>query len=300
MEKKTFGTFLAQGAAGNAIATYVVLIGLVFYAPGMSSVIVVVLLPFYLLAAGIIGVPLGGFVWLAGRLFDRRLTILPRAAIGIVLPTLIVIVVSLAYGVMVDWKLLLGSISASLAYSLPATLVAGSRFHPLRTIVFGLPHPTTGRDFVSGFSFLPALMLRVGSLFGLLASALYMACLVAGVPGWGIRADFEAFLATSVAILYFAVTALVSFTSQRKFVVAATAGLANLPLLIWALDRNRYMNVETGFLAFVVWVFIYLWVLFVAGRMISSQEKIIERYQRTRILPLTLWEIQIRHALNRW
>ena len=300
MEKKSLGNFLGQGAAGNAIATYVVLIGLLFYTPGTSSVIVVALLPFYLLAAGIIGVPLGGFVWLAGWLFDRPLSILARAVIGIVLPTSIVIVVSLAYGVMVDWKLFLGSISASLAYSLPATLVAGSRFHPLRTIVFGLPQSTTSRDFASGFSFPPALMLRVGSLFGLLASVLYMVCLVAGTPGWGIRADDEAFLATSVTILYFAATALVSFTSTGKVLVAATVVLANLPLVIWALDRNRYMNVGTGFLAFVVWVFSYLWVLFVAGRMISSQGKTTKRNQRTRILPLTLWEIQIRHALNRW
>lgn len=300
MEKKSFGTFLAQGAAGNAIATYVVLFGLVFYAP-MSSVFVVVVLPLYLFVAGIIGALIGGFVWLAGWLFDRQPNMMTRVVIGIVLPTSIVIVFCLVYGLVVDSMLVLGSISACLAYSLPATLVAGSKFNPLRTIVFGSSQSNSNHDFASGFSFPPALMLRVGSLLGLLASVLYLACLVSGgTPGWGIRADDEAFMATTVVILYFLATAMVSFTSPRKFLAAVTGVFVNAPLVIWALDPDRYASVGTGFLAFVVWVFMYVWVLLIVGRMLSSSVKTEQRGHGTRILPLTLWEIQIRHALNRW
>lgn len=280
---------------------YVYVIAAVLYQPNGYNFLYMVAVPIYLFAIGSGGAVVGGVVWLAGWLLKRRLGVLPRAAVGIIIATLFVAVFSLWQEFIVDWRLLERSLISGSLLGLPAALMAGSRFHPLRSIVFGSLGATSFRDFGDWFSFPPALLLRVGSLFGLFESFLFMACLVSSAEaGWGIDASGENLAGTIVAILYFTASAVVSFTLPPKPLLLAFAALINAPLAIWTLDPLRYTNTDSEFLTVLVWVFIFLWVLLVVGRMISTDHKTEPSSQTVRFFPLTMLEIEIRQALNRW
>jgi hypothetical protein len=301
MNKPRFGTFLAQGAAGNAIVIYLSLIAVVFYYPNGYNFFLMFLLPIYLIGMGIVGAVIGAVVWLAGRLHKRRLGVIARDGIGIVFPALLVAILTFRQGSIVDRQQLMIVIGSGWLVALPAALIAGSRFSPLRRIVFGSSRESARRDFGSGFSFPAALLLRFGSVFGLMESLLYLACLASSVRvGWGITYDGETFVATGLAVVYFAVSTFVSCASPRKRLLLATSVLINAPLAIWTLDPHRVTDGVKEAAAIIAWIFISLWVLFVGGRMISPDLKDPRRPRRPRILPLTLCEIQIRQALNRW
>ena len=301
MEKKTFGTLLAQGAAGNAMGGYVLVIAAVLYYPSAYNFLYMVVLPINLFWFGIVGVAMGGVVWLSGWLLRCGLGILLRATVGIIIPTLFVAAFSLWQESIVDWQLSGRLLIAGSFLGLPAALMAGSRFHPLRSIVVGPSGPPSSPDFVGGFSFLSGLLLRAGSLFGLLESLLFLAYLAPPASaGWGISAGRETLVGTFVAILYFTASVFVSFTSPRKSLLQVLAVLVNAPLAIWTVDPHRYTNAGSEYLGVVVWVFIALWVLVVVGRMISVDDKSKPQCRQMRFFPLTMLEIEIRHALNRW
>jgi hypothetical protein len=300
MEKKSVGTFLAQGAAGNVIATYFLLLGIVLYRSDSESLIVfLVTLPIYLLIAGIIGAILGGVVWFTGFLLKRTPGVLVCAAVGTLVPILIAVLLSLSFGVGLDLNRLADTTLHILFLSLPAALMSGSRFNPLRTIVLGGGPTTSKRDFGHGFSFPPALLLRAGSVFGLLESLFYWACLVSSGSGNSyIGTAGEDFVMAIAAIVYFATVVFVSHWPPRKPLLIAMTVLVNAPLAIWTLNSHGPTGIESDLAAVVAWVFIFLWLLFAAGRMISVDNS--PKLSLRRILPLTIWEIEIRHALNLW
>ena len=301
MEKKTFGTLLAQGAVANAMVGYVLVVAAVLYHPNGYNFLYMAVLPFYLFGMGIVGAAMGGVVWLSEWLFKRKLGILPRAAVGIIIATLFFAVFSLWQEFIVEWRLLGSSLIVGSFLGLPAALMAESKFNPLRSMIFGLSRATSFRDFGSGFSFPPGLLLRVGSLFGLLESLLFLACLAPPASaGWSVSVGGETFVGTIVAILYFTASVFVSFTSPRKPLLLGLAVLVNAPLAMWTVDPHRYTNTDSEFFAIVIWVFISLWVLLVVGRLISIDNKREPRCRRMRFFPLTMLEIEIRHALNKW
>lgn len=299
MKKRGIGTYLAQGAAANAVAAYLLLLGLVLYAPNSeidSETVILIVLPAYLLVAGIVGAVIASMFWLASILISRRLGILVHAAVGILLPGLIVVRSTYSIESGFDLNELMILAIPALVLSLPAALLSGSNFNPLRSVVFGLDPAASDRDFAHGFSFPPALLLRVGSLLGLMEALLYLASLPSSaLANWDM--SDPSFVKTIVAVLYFAVTALVSFDLPRKSVVVAAAVLANTPLAIWAMDPQLFTTMSSGFLAFTVWVFMYVWVLFVVGRMLCAE---LARPRPLRILPVTMLEIRMRHAFNLW
>src|SRR5258708_14101241 len=133
MEKQTFGSILLQGAVGSTFVVYVLTIVLVLYQPNPYNFILMVILPAYLFATGILGAVIGGVIWSTGRILKQGPGIIARAAIGTICATLIVVVFRLCAEFIVDLRLLEESIIYGLILGLPASLIAGSRFHPLRT-----------------------------------------------------------------------------------------------------------------------------------------------------------------------
>jgi hypothetical protein len=300
MEKKTFLAFLGQGIAGYVIATYVIGIGLMFYSPGSRNLFLVALLPVQILVAGIVGPITGAVVWFVGWLLKRRLNILARAAVGIGLATLLPAVIILCEGLESDWQVLAVSFGWGLL-SLPSALMAGSRFHPLRRMILGRSPTKALNDFGSGFAFFPGLLLRALSWFGLMESLLFLACLVSCRMPWS-DTGFEEnyFLIAIVASLYFAASVLGSLTSSpQKALVLASALIVNAPPVILLMNPPHYFDGDRTAFLVVMPVFWVLWTLMVFGRLISF-DKNPGAYRHRRIFPLTIWEIEIRHALGRW
>jgi hypothetical protein len=273
MEKQSVGSFLAQGAVGDVFALYVLAIIVVLYQPNPYNIFLIVVLPVYLFAAGILGTVIGGVIWLAKRILKRSPGMLTRAALGSLLATLTVVIFRLCIEFIVDLRLLEESIVAGLILGLPASLLAGSRFHPLRMILFR-SNRGTSRDYIdSGFSFSAGLLLRVASLLGLLEALLYFACLAPFSSHRWVGSEGEALAAPIVAILYLTVSFVVSFTAPRKYLLLAVALVSNTLPAIWSFDPHRETNADSEFLIIVVWVFIGLWVLFVMGRVMLPDNK---------------------------
>ena len=297
MKQKGFGTHLVQGWTANAIVTYVLMLGVLLW-KGTREIAVIYLIvgAIYPFITGALGAFVGGGIWLAGFLIERQLRILWRALVGVLLPIGLAVLLGLAFDFIRDLKTLGGAALSLLILNLPAALMAGSRLNPLRSVIFGLDQLTFRSPFGRAFSFPPALLLRVGSIFGLLEALLYLACLPSSaLANWG-TTDRD-FAAAMVAVAYFTVTAIVSLSLPQKRIVTIVGLLVNTPLVIWAIDSQRYVATTSRLLAFVVWIFVFLWVLFAVGRLVF----VIEALRRPlRILPVTMLEIRIRHALNYW
>jgi len=302
MEKRTFGAFLGQGAAGYAMTTYVIVIAMMFYHPDVYNLLYLAVLPFQLLFTGIVGAVAGGAVWFVGWLLKRRLNILARAAVGIGMAALFLVAFVPGAEVALEYRILVELFIAALITGLPAALMAGSRFHPLRRMAFGLCRTKAIHDFGSGFSFPPGLLLRAVSLFGLMESLLFLVCLVSCRMPWAATAfEGDYFAVTIVANLYFAATLLVSLTSSlEKSLLLANALIINVPPLILLMNPPRYFAGGLNILLAVVGTFWLLWALMVFGRLISftNNRDTVRRHRR--LFPLTMWEIEIRQTLGRW
>ena len=101
--------------------------------------------------------------------------------------------------------------------------------------------------------------------------------------------------ATLVAILYFTAGAFVSFGAPPNWLLLTIATVANLPLAIWA-----WVTYPSTALAIVMGIILFVWLLLVTGRLLSHGNNPMSSYRHRRWVPLTMWEIELRHALDRW
>lgn len=124
------GTYLAQGAAGNVIATFLLFLVLWLISTEHYAVTTLIFLSIYLLIVGFVGAVVGGLLWILVFLLGRRLGILARASIGVFVSFLIpaFLILALESEFLLDW--FYASIPL-LFLLLPAALMSGSRF-PLR------------------------------------------------------------------------------------------------------------------------------------------------------------------------
>jgi hypothetical protein len=297
MRKPGAGTYLAQGAAANAIVVALILLGILLYHPMPAMVVVVmVILPIYLVLVGILGGIVGLGFWFVGFLFRRKLGLLTRAAVGIVVPLLITLLPSLAFSTDLNWPDLLIPLITLLIVILPAALMSGSRFNPMRSLVLGLEPAPPLHDFGRAFSFFPAVVLRFGSTLGLLEAMVYLANSRADtLPDPSLRGD--GFPEGIMAVFYFGVTAIVSFGLPRKHFVVLAALLSNVPVVMWVADPPGVLSFGAAYVPSVIGTFVGCWCLFVLGRLLAVEST---HPRALRILPVTFLEIRIRHALNQW
>jgi hypothetical protein len=135
-------TYLVQGAAANAMAISLILLGVILYERQAENVVtIMVILPIYIVFIVFVGIP-GGIVglgfWLAGFVLKRKLCLLTRAGVGIVAPILISLLLNLAFNPDPDWVDLLWPVIPLLIVILPASLMSGSRCEPIRAVLLGL------------------------------------------------------------------------------------------------------------------------------------------------------------------
>jgi hypothetical protein len=293
MDKRGIGTYLAQGATANAVVTYLLLLGLSLDRPSEADLVMLIVAPIYSVIGGIPGAVVGSLFWLAEVVMGRRLGIFARAATAMALPTLIVIIVSLAFGLTAGFLPIMLAAVPILTITLPAALLSGSRFNPLRSVVVGL-EPVSG--FGNKFSFPFAMFLRFASVLGMAEVMIF----IAQLPPWAVR-EFtfggNGFGEVIAIFFYFCVTGLVSFALPRSWsFTLSVAVFINLPLAIWAAQPERYLTVGSRAVAILFWILIGLWVAFVLGRFAEAAD----RGHTFRRVPVTFFEIRIRHALNWW
>src|SRR4029453_837570 len=116
-------TYLVQGAAANAMAISLILLGVILYERQAENVVTrMVILPIYIVFVGIpVGIVGLGF-WLAGFVLKRKLCLHPRAGVGFA-PILISLLLNLAFNLDPDWVDLLWSVIPLLIVILPASLM---------------------------------------------------------------------------------------------------------------------------------------------------------------------------------
>jgi hypothetical protein len=262
------------------------------YRPQTDDVFTIMMtLPLYLLFGGIPGAIVGAVLWLAGDLRNRKLGFVTRALIGIIAP----IVMTLLLGSAIDLEgpdLFIPLATFGFAI-LPASLMSGSRFNPIRTLVLGLEQAPPLHDFGRAFSFFPALLLRFGSTLGLLEMMVYFVNSSGAQPDRQLRSFPEAIIAFS----YFCVTAIVSIGLPRKQIVLIAGLLSNTPILVWVSDPPPVLSAGAEYLTALVGIFVGSWFLFALGRLLAVE---LTNPRAFRTLPVTFLEIRVRHALNWW
>lgn len=271
-----------------------------FSHPNPYNFFYLVVMPVQLFFTAIWGGVVGAIVWLVGRQIKRELKTLERAAVGITIAIVLIAGVFLWQMSLAEWGAMGMLIGIGILFHTTAALMSGSRFHPLRRVVFGSTGPKAATDFGARVALLPAFLLRVGSVFGLMESLIVLSYFLASNTPRS-EGDHEGYylIVTSLTCFYFAGSALVSLSGVKRLQLVTLALLVNAPPLILLTNPRYYMETNLKALAVMAGAFLLLWILMVFGRLISSANKTAERRHR-RLFPLTMWEIEIRHALGQW
>jgi hypothetical protein len=288
LAKKTILTFLSQGAAAGAASNFLWLLFLVSYQPNFYNFLFLSYLPFALATGAIIGALFGTIVWSARKLLKQELKWWARWLLA------------------VGWYLIFAVYSAInefvtqnqdydgqqqviqnapfhshlLAYAIVsatlASFLVGSKINVGRILVFGAGKTTLPFAQVNSFSFVAHLLLRIGSLCGLLASLFLVAYLGSMISApWGSFDDAvvnETLIESLIGVLYFTGSMYASTANPRWSRLIAIALTWNLPLAIWILRPPDHGMADVDFVGVTGWVFICLWTLVVVGRLLPPDE----------------------------
>jgi hypothetical protein len=295
-EKKTFLTFLSQGAVGGVLGFFVLIAYSVIANPSGYNFILLVGLPIYSFGGAAYGAVAGVFIWLleasfnrlrfadrvnppanpggAGTAFlNRTLRFVARTITGmLVMPSLM-----FAFYYLVDKRDLEQlSYSRWLGFSctmgLLVALTTGSSIGPCRTIIFGAEGRRARRNFGSWLSIPVGFLLRALSIFGLLEALMTLALWISnGRVGWLWFPTREHLPTIILVVLYFAISTYFSFRSPRKVFLLPAAIVLNLPLAALIVNLRRIGTVDSNILAYLLVGFICLWSVYVLGRLIAPE-----------------------------
>lgn len=271
------GTFLAQGAFGGGIACFLLTLFRVVYPKGVYNLLLIHPFLFYLLPSMIVGVVLAAAVWLSDAIRNRKSRFLSGCAIGVGTTGFLAI----PYGLSPAWRpfewrlfFLSSLIPASLA-GLLTGFIAVLKLNPLRVIVLGPAKLSTLRTFSSWLVSMAGFPLRVGSFLGIPLALLLLAYFFSNAnAGWLSPAqgdNRQTLVGTTLALLYFILSAFASSTSLRKLTLVGLAALVNAPLTVWALDQST--QADTSFLTISTLLFISAWILLILARTIMPDSK---------------------------
>lgn len=289
--QRQIGRYLAQGLGANAIASYLLLLSLFLSAgdEGSVGVVVLIALPAYWIVAGLFGLATAAGLWVFEYVIDLKLNFWFRALFGIVLPFALATFIAFLGGFLSEPLGVLGITMPLAILILPAALISGSRVNPLRFMVTDLQLPRYGWG--RALSILSVPLLRLSSAIGLLEALIWLACLRSVLlGGWDVLGN--EFLGAVIAVVYFAVTLIVSLCLPDKIIVVACAVVANAPLVAFAFAAQHRTSFDPLFFCVVSWLFVSLWTLFLVSQLMRSETR--------RIIPITMLEIRVRHALNYW
>jgi hypothetical protein len=285
------GTYLAQGWAANAVLTYLLLVGVALFSadPGDWAGLLIGM-PIYVWIIGTFGAAVGLFIWFVEFVRGRKINILFRGAAAILLPVLLTITIAALSGFLHDVIVLLWITTPLVILALPPALLSGSRLNPLKIIVMDLAESLPKYGWARALFITAVPLLRFASLLGMLEALLFLACQRPDFSAWNlIEREFAGAL---MAVVYFAITLTAALCLPHRLIALAIGIIANVPVAGFVLMVSLRANSEYGPLAVAGWVFVLLWAVFIVSQLLHPETR--------RILPLTMVEIRIRHALNCW
>ena len=284
------GTYLAQGWAANATLTYLLLVGMALFSAALDDWAgLLIVMPIYVSIIGTVGAAVGLFIWLAEFVTGRKINILFRGAAAILLPVLLTTIAALS-GFLHNVFLLLWITAPLVILALPPALLSGSGLNPLKIIVMDLAESLPKYGWGRALFIIAIPLLRFASLLGALEALLFLACQRPDLSAWSFAE--QQFAGSVIAVVYFAITFTVSLCLPRKNVVVAMGIVSNLPVAALAVMSHQLGGTAYLSLAIVSGSFVSLWTLFVISQLLRSETR--------RILPVTMFEIRLRHALNYW
>ena len=284
------GRYLAQGLGANAIASYLILISLLLWSgDGQGAGFTILFaLPIYWFVAGLFGLATAAGLWVFEYAIDSKFNFWFRALFGILLPLALAAAIGWLGGFLFEPAGLLGVAMFFAILIFPAALLSGSRVNPLKFIIVDLQLPESG---ARALSIIGVPLLRLSSVVALLEALIWLACLRSvALGGWRVL-DNE-FLGAVIAVVYFAITLIVSLCLPDKIIIMACAVVANAPVIAFEFAAQERTSLDSLFFAVVSWLFVSLWILFLIGQFMRSANR--------RFLPVTMLEIRIRHAFNYW
>lgn len=290
--ERRIGRYLAQGWSANAVVLYLLLISVFLFVenPG-ADVMVLIALVLWWLIGGLFGLVTAFVVWVFEYALDRRLNFWFRALIGILSPFGLAVSIGWLYGFLSEPLVILSVAMPFAILILPAALLSGSRVNPLGFVVMDLRREFPKKGWARTLSFIGVPLLRLSSAVGLLGAFLYLAG--SRPPELGSWATTDTrFSGSIVAVLYFALTLVVSLCLPDKIIVVVAALVANTPVVFFLSSTQWQANSDVRFLAVIGWIFVSLWLLFFVSQLV--------RVETRRFIPVTMLEIRIRHALNCW
>jgi hypothetical protein len=273
-EKKSFLTFLSQGAVGGAFGLFLQsAYGVISY-PSGYNIISLGGMPIYLAMGALLGSFTAAFVWLPCALLKRRLPFVARTIIAVT----VVILVTFAFFYYVADEREMAQLSLhwylgfSCVVGVPVGFMTGSRVRPLRTIAFGVGRHSTRRHFGNWLSVPSGFLLRAGNVFCLLEALMVLAL---WISNRGVDRDWfptrEHLPLIVFAILYFGISTYFSFKSPRKLFLLPTSIVLNLPLVISILKLRDLGGEDATVVAYLLLGLICLWKVYVFGRLITPE-----------------------------
>jgi hypothetical protein len=292
-KQRGIGTYLAQGWAANATVTYLLLLGFILLKGSRNDLAeVVIFAPIYFSIMGVPGGAVGMLIWIVEEVTGRKINVLYRGAGAIVLPALLAMAAAALAGFPQNVVLALMWIASPLVVLvLPAALLSGSRLNPLGFIVMNLSRDLPRYGWSRALSIIVVPLMRLAAALGTLESLLYLATLRSPDLGsWNVAE--KQFVGAVFAVVYFAITLIVSLCLPEKVMVVVAGIVLNAPIVTFAVMVQQQGSFNYQSFAIIGWILISLWILFILSQWVRSETR--------RIIPVTMFEIRIRHAFNYW
>jgi len=297
-ERVGLGRYLAQGAAANVIVIYLAVVAFAAYNNGPYTLLLTVALPFYALFAATMGAVISAAVWMVERMFKFRSSMPARTLLATAGGITFNLLMLLWFEDVLDlWALTEFLVGAALV-SVPASIVAGTRFQPVRIIFPQSDEQNLKPSLGSWLSALPGFVLRLISLFGFFEALLFTICLLRSLS----ILSSGLLVMSIVATAYLAISAIATFSTHDWHWLLAIGTLVNAPLSVWVWSQYQTPNGAQSVspLAPFACAILVLWVTFVLGRLMFPFDQTAAQRERRRILPVTFLEIEVRHAINHW
>lgn len=258
------GRFLSQGAAAAPIMSFLVTIGVILLDPTNGyNFFFIFLLPFYLAFSMVFSLLPSLLIWGCTRLAGHRLDPPVRAAIGILMVTLISI--GVCYLLYLDrpyyaeppkLTVYLPFVVLSAAMGMVLGLVAGSRFQPCRELARGVDSLPRQSRVLTGIT---GVALRVLVVWGLMEGIVAMTCELQHEE-WS-----RDILLTAWWFAHFTFASIIVFARLRLSLLLPLALIANVPVAL--LIKQYYgSDSEYGF-AIAAIVYLAIWLTFLLSRL---------------------------------
>ena len=294
--KRGLGTYLAQGAVADALVIYVLVVAFAVYFSDPYGLLPV-LVPFYLGFTAVFGAVVGGGIWVVERVGKFKPSMLVRIVVTTSIGLVLTLILVLCFEDAIDSSLVMAFGIGAIVVFAPASIVVGTRFQPARILFPRSDEHNLSPDVCSWVAALAGFILRLASVFGFLEALVCTVCLLRRS---GLISS-DNLLVSAIATIYFAVSGLITYDSYQTRWLVTVGTVLNGPLLLWAWHVYPASTASDGKSVLIVFAFTLalIWGAFIVTRWIFPFEPPPKQHE-WRLVPVTMLEVRIRHALNYW